>query len=99
MFCTHWVSDPPVSCAPVQCARLAVPSPFPRAGVSSELTLIWLGLPYIKERQLYSLQMPNKLNFGFDAYTFAALLAVAYVYGFPMVWLLSGPCMRVQAPC
>lgn len=55
-------------------------------GVASELTLIWLAMPYITQRQLYSIKMPNKFNFAFDASTLATGVMASYVYGFPMLY-------------
>ena len=35
------------------------------------MPLIWSGLPYMRERKLHSLEMPNSMNFAFSYYIFA----------------------------
>lgn len=37
-------------------------------GVASELTMVWLALPAIKETRLWSYPMPNPYNIAFDYY-------------------------------
>ncbi|GLJ14661.1 hypothetical protein SUGI_0237360 [Cryptomeria japonica] len=55
-------------------------------GISSEVGLIYIALPYIKNSDLYCLRMPNKFNFGFD-YFYASLLVLAvYVPGSPHMY-------------
>ncbi|PON84750.1 Protein-tyrosine phosphatase-like, PTPLA [Trema orientale] len=55
-------------------------------GITSEVGLIYLALPYIKKSELYSLRMPNKWNFSFD-YFYAAVLGLAiYVPGSPHMY-------------
>ncbi|KAG0564218.1 hypothetical protein KC19_8G093000 [Ceratodon purpureus] len=52
-------------------------------GICSEAGLIYVALPYMRETGLYSLRMPNKLNFAFDYY-YASILAIfAYIPGSP----------------
>lgn len=52
-------------------------------GVSSELTMVWLALPYIRSKGLLSLTLPNRINFGFDYYLFCVLGMLVYIPGFP----------------
>lgn len=55
-------------------------------GITSEVGLIYIALPYIKESAKYCLRMPNKWNFSFD-YFYAALLVIAfYVPGSPHMY-------------
>ncbi|XP_043714139.1 very-long-chain (3R)-3-hydroxyacyl-CoA dehydratase PASTICCINO 2 isoform X2 [Telopea speciosissima] len=55
-------------------------------GISSEVGLIYLALPFIKESEKYCLRLPNKLNFSFD-YFYAAILALGiYVPGSPHMY-------------
>ncbi|VVB18300.1 unnamed protein product [Arabis nemorensis] len=50
-------------------------------GISSEVGLIYLALPHIKTSEMYSVRMPNSLNFSFD-YFYATILVLAiYVPG------------------
>lgn len=55
-------------------------------GISSEVGLIYLALPYIKASDKYCIRMPNTLNFAFDNY-FASLATLAtYVPGSPYMY-------------
>ncbi|KGN56303.1 very-long-chain (3R)-3-hydroxyacyl-CoA dehydratase PASTICCINO 2A [Cucumis sativus] len=55
-------------------------------GISSEIGLIYLALPYMKESGKYSYRMPNKWNFSFD-YFYAAILVLAiYAPGSPHMY-------------
>jgi hypothetical protein len=56
-----------------------------RAGVSSELAVIWLALPYVQARHMYSIRMPNALNVAFDSTDLARAIALGYIFGLPMV--------------
>ncbi|CAH2073235.1 unnamed protein product [Thlaspi arvense] len=50
-------------------------------GITSEVGLIYLALPHIKTSEMYSVRMPNILNFSFD-YFYATILVLAiYVPG------------------
>lgn len=53
------------------------------AGVASELTMVWLALPTIKSQRLLYLDLPNRLNFGFDYHLICWLVVAAYVPGEP----------------
>lgn len=52
-------------------------------GICSEAGLIFVALPFMKETGLYSLRMPNKMNFGFDYYYASILAILAYIPGSP----------------
>ena len=42
-------------------------------GVAAEMALMWRALPLIRARRVFSLAMPNKLNFAFDYSIFMAV--------------------------
>ncbi|OIV93035.1 hypothetical protein TanjilG_20697, partial [Lupinus angustifolius] len=44
-------------------------------GISSEVGLIYIALPFIKVSENYCIRMPNKWNFSFD-YFYAAIVAL-----------------------
>lgn len=55
-------------------------------GITSEVGLIYVALPYIQKSEKYCIRMPNKWNFSFD-YFYAALLALGiYVPGSPHMY-------------
>jgi hypothetical protein len=54
-------------------------------GVASELSLIYMALPYLRDRKTYSIAMPNALNFAFDSTDLWRLVSVSYAFGLPMV--------------
>ncbi|EOA19759.1 hypothetical protein CARUB_v10003916mg [Capsella rubella] len=55
-------------------------------GITSEVGLIYLALPHIKTSEMYSVRMPNTLNFSFD-YFYAAIVVLAiYVPGSPHMY-------------
>ncbi|XP_010277495.1 PREDICTED: very-long-chain (3R)-3-hydroxyacyl-CoA dehydratase PASTICCINO 2A-like [Nelumbo nucifera] len=55
-------------------------------GISSEVGLIYIALPYIKASEKYCIRMPNKWNFSFD-YFYAAIIALGiYVPGSPHMY-------------
>ncbi|KAJ8637501.1 hypothetical protein MRB53_011768 [Persea americana] len=55
-------------------------------GISSEVGLIYIALPFIKKSEKYCIRMPNKWNFSFD-YFYAAILALGiYVPGSPHMY-------------
>ncbi|OWM85416.1 hypothetical protein CDL15_Pgr019040 [Punica granatum] len=55
-------------------------------GITSEVGLIYIALPYIKNSEKYCIRMPNKWNFSFDYY-YAAILALGiYVPGSPHMY-------------
>ncbi|CAG9465252.1 unnamed protein product [Pedinophyceae sp. YPF-701] len=56
-------------------------------GVSSELALLYLAYPTIKEQRPYSLDMPNAFNFAFDYPTWCLITAGLYLPGFPQLYL------------
>ncbi|KAG5017141.1 hypothetical protein AAZX31_08G270700 [Glycine max] len=55
-------------------------------GISSEVGLIYIALPFIKASEKYCIRMPNKLNSSFD-YFYAAIVAMGiYVPGSPHLY-------------
>ena len=50
-------------------------------GVASELTMVWLALPTIKRSHMWSLDMPNALNYSFDYYYYCILTCILYLPG------------------
>ncbi|XP_028769357.1 very-long-chain (3R)-3-hydroxyacyl-CoA dehydratase PASTICCINO 2A-like [Neltuma alba] len=55
-------------------------------GISSEVGLIYVALPFIKNSDKFCVRMPNKWNFSFD-YFYAAILALGiYVPGSPHMY-------------
>ncbi|KAK4707748.1 hypothetical protein R3W88_028673 [Solanum pinnatisectum] len=51
-------------------------------GITSEVSLIYNALPYMKESGKYSIRMPNKWNFSFDYYYAAFVCLAIYLPGF-----------------
>ncbi|KAJ4714547.1 Very-long-chain (3R)-3-hydroxyacyl-CoA dehydratase [Melia azedarach] len=55
-------------------------------GITSEVGLIYIALPYIKESDKYCIRLPNKWNFSFD-YFYAAILVLGfYIPGSPHMY-------------
>ncbi|KAM1068471.1 hypothetical protein ACFX13_000513 [Malus domestica] len=55
-------------------------------GITSEVGLIYIALPHIKNSEKYCIRMPNKWNFSFD-YLYAAIVALGiYVPGSPHMY-------------
>ncbi|KAK9112937.1 hypothetical protein Scep_020456 [Stephania cephalantha] len=55
-------------------------------GITSEVGLIYIALPFIKNSEKYCIRMPNKWNFSFD-YFYAAIIALGiYVPGNPHMY-------------
>ncbi|KAJ8765786.1 hypothetical protein K2173_014908 [Erythroxylum novogranatense] len=55
-------------------------------GISSEVGLIYLALPYIKKSEKYCVRMPNTWNFSFDNFYAAILVLGIYVPGSPHMY-------------
>ena len=53
---------------------------YPLGILGGEMPLIWSGLPYMKERKLHSLEMPNSVNFAFSYYMFAQVRQLALTF-------------------
>ncbi|KAL4437140.1 hypothetical protein ABPG75_004279 [Micractinium tetrahymenae] len=51
-------------------------------GVAGEMNAVYDALPFIKERRLRGIEMPNALNLGFDYFLFLKGLMVLY----PFLW-------------
>jgi very-long-chain (3R)-3-hydroxyacyl-CoA dehydratase len=45
-------------------------------GVASELTIVWLAMPEIKDSGMLQYSMPNFINFGFDYYSICILISL-----------------------
>jgi very-long-chain (3R)-3-hydroxyacyl-CoA dehydratase len=56
------------------------------SGAGSEFLLLIKALPYVHASRMYSVFMPNQLNFMFDYYWFLILTAAVYVPGFPEMY-------------
>ncbi|XP_021728184.1 very-long-chain (3R)-3-hydroxyacyl-CoA dehydratase PASTICCINO 2-like [Chenopodium quinoa] len=55
-------------------------------GITSEVGLIYIALPYIRNSEKYCVRMPNKWNFSFDYYYGALLTLGIYVPGSPHMY-------------
>jgi very-long-chain (3R)-3-hydroxyacyl-CoA dehydratase len=55
-------------------------------GITSEVGLIYIALPYIKASEKYCLRMPNKSNFSFDYYFASIGVLGIYVPGSPHMY-------------
>lgn len=55
-------------------------------GITSEVGLTYIALPYMKESEKYCIRMPNKWNFSFDYSYFAILILGFYVPGSPHMY-------------
>ncbi len=53
----------------------------PVAGVASELALVWLALPTIRDTSLWAVRLPNAVNFEFDYYITCIIVAAIYAPG------------------
>ncbi|KIY98543.1 hypothetical protein MNEG_9418 [Monoraphidium neglectum] len=54
--------------------------PIYPTGVVTEMVLMYLALPFIRDRGLFSVFMPNNYNFAFDYATFIAVVLLLYPY-------------------
>uniref|UniRef100_A0A2N9IZV5 Very-long-chain (3R)-3-hydroxyacyl-CoA dehydratase n=1 Tax=Fagus sylvatica TaxID=28930 RepID=A0A2N9IZV5_FAGSY len=55
-------------------------------GITSEVGLIYIALPYIKASEKYCIRMPNKWNFSFDFFYASILVLGFYVPGSPHMY-------------
>lgn len=55
-------------------------------GISSEVGLIYIALPFIKASEKYCIRMPNKWNFSFDYFCAAIVVLGIYVPGSPHMY-------------
>lgn len=46
-------------------------------GAVSEMVLLYRGLPFVRQRDLYSIHMPNKWNFAWDYAVFIQVRLVS----------------------
>ncbi|XP_039128150.1 very-long-chain (3R)-3-hydroxyacyl-CoA dehydratase PASTICCINO 2 [Dioscorea cayenensis subsp. rotundata] len=56
------------------------------SGISSEVGLTYIALPYIKASEKYCIKMPNKWNFSFDYFYASILVLLTYVPGSPHMY-------------
>ena len=50
-------------------------------GVASELAMVYLALPTIRESKMWSATMPNSLNIGFDYHLACWAMLAGYIPG------------------
>lgn len=50
-------------------------------GVASEMTMVWLALPHIRRSHMWSIDLPNAVNFAFDYFFFCLLAVIIYIPG------------------
>ena len=50
-------------------------------GVASEMTVVWLALPHIRQSHMWSIDLPNAFNFAFDYFLFCLLAVAIYIPG------------------
>jgi very-long-chain (3R)-3-hydroxyacyl-CoA dehydratase len=62
--------------------RYTIFIPLYPIGALSEMKLMYDGIPTMRANQMYSITLPNALNFGFDYTTFVTMLLVAYPFLF-----------------
>eukprot|EP00455_Lapot_gusevi_P016727 TRINITY_DN186_c0_g1_i1.p1 TRINITY_DN186_c0_g1~~TRINITY_DN186_c0_g1_i1.p1 ORF type:complete len:218 (-),score=31.74 TRINITY_DN186_c0_g1_i1:82-735(-) len=55
-------------------------------GISGELLCIWKALPLIQQSQMWSIAMPNAINFGFSFYWCVLICTALYVPGSPVLF-------------
>nr|ACG31453.1 PAS2 [Zea mays] len=55
-------------------------------GISSEVGLIYIALPYMKASEKYCIRMPNKWNFSYDYFYSSVLALLIYVPGSPHMY-------------
>ena len=56
------------------------------SGISGELLCATAALPFIKEREIWTLRMPNQYNFPFDYYYFCIFALFVYIPGSPVLY-------------
>lgn len=55
-------------------------------GISSEVGLIYIAMPYMKVSEKYCIRMPNKLNSSFDYFSAAIATLGLYIPGSPFLY-------------
>lgn len=55
-------------------------------GASSEWFTLFAALPYIYKTKIFSIYMPNRLNFTFDYYTYCLIILALYIPGLPFMF-------------
>lgn len=56
-------------------------------GVSGELLIYWTSLGYIGRTNMWSIQMPNRLNISFSLWTVIAFIMLIYIPLFPQMYM------------
>ncbi|GJP69652.1 hypothetical protein CLOP_g639 [Closterium sp. NIES-67] len=56
------------------------------SGITSEVGLAYLALPYLKASHVFSFDMPNKVNFAVDYYLVCILILLTYIPGSPYMY-------------
>ncbi|CAI5509558.1 unnamed protein product [Closterium sp. Naga37s-1] len=56
------------------------------SGITSEVGLAFLALPYLKASHVFSFDMPNKVNFAVDYYLVCILILLTYIPGSPYMY-------------
>eukprot|EP01099_Mayorella_cantabrigiensis_P000600 TRINITY_DN1265_c0_g6_i2.p1 TRINITY_DN1265_c0_g6~~TRINITY_DN1265_c0_g6_i2.p1 ORF type:complete len:118 (+),score=35.63 TRINITY_DN1265_c0_g6_i2:38-391(+) len=68
-------------------------------GVASEMGLMYVSLPHIKQTGLWSIRMPNAANMSFDLYTIIILELIIWVPGlYTMYTYMLAQRKKVLAP-
>lgn len=55
-------------------------------GVVGEMLSIYKSLPYIREREILTVPLPNRANMSFNYYYFLMIVMLTYVPGFPQLY-------------
>lgn len=56
-------------------------------GVTGELLVIYAALPYIKSTQMFSFDLPNRLNISFNYYLLILIIMWSYIPLFPQLYM------------
>lgn len=72
---------------PLQFARYTLFIVLYPMGVTGELLSIYSSLPHVKERNIWSLSLPNVANISFSYYYALIVIMLAYVVIFPQLYL------------
>lgn len=56
-------------------------------GAGSEMVVLWKALPLLRDTRLYSVALPNTVNFAFDFAVCCAFLLLMYIPGLPYMYM------------
>jgi len=59
--------------------------------------VVYMALPYLRQRKLYSVDMPNAMNFAFSVTSLFRLVSLGYIFGLPMVRPLASAAASAAA--